>query len=141
MSEPCIILHVEDNDADHVLFLRDLKKLHFTGEYRRVESFAQAQEYLENAARGEAAMHDLVIADSRLGVYSGLDIVRWIKEKAELRNVPLVVYSTAVSPHQAREILAAGAAACLTKPIDSAETLVALEIILGYVDQSRQCRS
>jgi CheY-like chemotaxis protein len=139
MEHQCTILHIEDNDADQILFERDLRKLAFQGQYLRAQSFELAKEMLEGAAADRAsARPDLIVADSKLGLYNGLDIVRWIKDRPALRDIPVVVYSTAISPTQRSEVLHAGAAACLTKPMDSKETLVALDVILSYVD--KRCR-
>jgi CheY-like chemotaxis protein len=131
----CSVLHVEDDDADHVLFQRDLEKLRFTGKYVRVSSFEEAKQYV---SRPDSDAPDLIIADSKLGIYNGLDIVQWAKAQEKLKETPVVVYSAAIAPHQRADVLSAGAAACLTKPIDSRETLTALEIILSYVVQ--RCR-
>ena len=134
MHANCTILHIEDDDADHILFRRDLEKLGFSGDYVRVSSFDLAKKWLTE----EDQAPDLIIADSKLGIYNGLDIVRWAKNDEKLKEAPVVVYSAAIAPHQRTEVLSAGVAACLTKPIDSTETLTSLEIILGYVDQ--RCR-
>lgn len=141
MPESCTILHIEDSEADHVLFQRDLKKLQFTGNYRRVDNFDSAKKLLSGVSQDATQKPDLIVADSRLGVYNGLDIVRWVKARPELRDIPVVVYSSAIAPRQATDVLAAGAAACLTKPMDSAETLVALDIILGHIDPTRRCHT
>jgi CheY-like chemotaxis protein len=77
---------------------------------------------------------NLIIADSKLGIYNGLDIVQWMKAQPALCDIPVVVYSGAISPTQGQAVLEAGAVACLNKPIDSDETLVALQIILNYLD-------
>jgi CheY-like chemotaxis protein len=133
MHQTCTILHVEDSDVDHMLFERDLRKLQFSGRYLRAHSFDEAKRMLVQMGAPEQRPN-LIIADSKMGIYSGLDIVRWVKARAETKEIPVVVYSTAISPTQATQVIEAGAAACLTKPIDSAETLIALEVLLGYVD-------
>lgn len=138
MHNGCTILHIEDDEADHILFKRDLQKLAFSGDYVRVPSFEQARQYLANP---ESKLPSLIIADSKLGIYNGLDIVRWAKGEVKLHDIPVVVYSTAVAPQQKKEVLGAGAAACLTKPIDSRETLTALEMILSYVDSRCQVKA
>jgi len=135
MHGKCTILHIEDDDMDHALFERDLKKLEFTGNYVRVPSFNDAKQYL---TAPEAPRPDLIIADSKLGIYNGVDIVKWVKGTEGLRDTPVVVYSSAISPQQRKDVFDAGAAACLTKPIDSKESLTALDIILSYVDS--RCR-
>src|SRR5436190_18795150 len=75
----CIILHIEDDDLDHALFERDLKRLHFKGKYRRAVSFDDAKQSLTQCLATKAECPDLIIADSKLGIYNGLDIVQWIK--------------------------------------------------------------
>jgi len=134
----CIILHIEDDDLDHALFERDLTKLRFDGHYQRATSFDEAKRSLAQCVATKAECPDLIIADSKLGIYNGLDIVQWVKAQPNLRNIPVVVYSGAISPTQGQAVLEAGAVACLTKPIDSDETLVALQIILNYLDA--RCR-
>jgi CheY-like chemotaxis protein len=137
MPDNCSILHIEDDEWDHILFRRDLTKLQFTGDYQRKESFDQAKQYLEQCIENGSRCPDVIVADSRLGLYNGLDIVKWIKQHEKLREIPVVVYSAGISPRDSAEVLREGAVACLTKPIDSIETLASLKIILGYI--KRRC--
>ena len=130
----CTILHIEDDEADHELFRRDLAKLGFAGQYVRARSFEEAKQLLERGKVSEDKP-DLIVADSKLGAYDGLDVIEWAKKNDRYRETPVVVYSTAIAPRQRAAMIQAGAAACLIKPIDSQETLVALELILSYVDK------
>jgi CheY-like chemotaxis protein len=138
MKNGCTILHIEDDDVDHQLFARDLEKLRFEGRHMRASSFNEAKAVLTRCLAGGADCPDLIIADSKLGIYDGLDIVQWVKAQPRLRDVPVLVYSAAISPTQSQAVLEAGAVACLNKPIASDESLVALQIILNYLD--RRCQ-
>lgn len=130
----CTILHIEDDDADYELFRRDLAKLGFQGNYVRARSFDEAKQLMRHS-EALPAHPNLIIADSKLQAYDGLDVIRWAKQTPDFKDTPVVVYSTAIAPRQRAAMLEEGAAACLIKPIDSVETLAALEMILSYVDK------
>jgi len=95
----CTILHIEDDEADHELFRRDLAKLGFAGQYVRARSFDEAKQFLD-AGHVPDDKPDLIVADSKLGAYDGLDVIEWAKKNDRYRETPVVVYSTAIAPRR-----------------------------------------
>ena len=137
MYEKATMLHIEDDEADHVLFQRDLQRLGFRGRYVRLSSFDEAKDFLASCSHKDGAVPDLIVADSRFGIYTAVDIVRWVKAHHAFRHVPVVVYSAAISPEQRGEVMREGAADCLIKQIDAADNLRMLERILCHLDAGR----
>ena len=66
---------------------------------------------------------DLILADLHLPDMSGEDVLREIQNDAALRQTPIVVVSADATPGRMKRLLAAGAHAYLTKPINVQELL------------------
>ena len=61
---------------------------------------------------------DAVLLDINLGKDDGLDLLAWMRQKPETREIPVIaVTAHALVTEQAR-ILKAGCSACLSKPVD-----------------------
>ncbi|MEO8154421.1 MAG: ATP-binding protein [Rhizobacter sp.] len=89
---------------------------------------------LRVAASGEQALRmarqerpDLMLVDMHLGDMSGFDLAQRLSHDPILRGVPRIVLLADASPDQARTALAAGFAACLTKPLNVAQLLRSID--------------
>jgi two-component system, cell cycle response regulator DivK len=61
---------------------------------------------------------DAVLLDINLGKDNGLDLVAWIREKPETREIPVIGVTAHALVAEQERILEAGCRACLSKPID-----------------------
>jgi CheY-like chemotaxis protein len=61
----------------------------------------------------------------------GEEVLRLLWNDPELRRVPVVVLSADATPGQVRRVLASGASAYLTKPLDLQKVLDTLDGILS----------
>lgn len=64
-----------------------------------------------------ATAPSLVIAELHLKGLSGLDLLERLRQKPETGCVPVVIMTRELTPELERQCLAAGAAACLEKPV------------------------
>jgi len=61
---------------------------------------------------------DAVLLDINLGKDNGLDLVAWIRQKPETRQIPVIGVTAHALVAEQERILEAGCGACLSKPID-----------------------
>jgi PAS domain S-box-containing protein len=114
------ILYIEDNPSNLRLVERVL------AEHTAIRLIAATQGRLGLALAREHHP-DLILADVHLSDMSGEDVVREIKNDAALQHTPIVVVSADATPGRMKRLLAAGARAYLTKPIDVQELLTVIE--------------
>src|SRR6267143_5518503 len=104
------ILVVEDNQLNREL-LRDWLEV----EGYEVWSVADLKTGYEVFAK---RIPDAVLLDINLGKDSGLDLVAWMRQKPEMREIPVIAVTAHALVAEQERILQAGCNACLSKPID-----------------------
>jgi two-component system cell cycle response regulator DivK len=104
------VLVVEDNQLNREL-LRDWLEV----EGCEVWSTADLKTSYEVFAK---RIPDAVLLDINLGKDSGLDLVAWMRQKPETREIPVIAVTAHALVAEQERILQAGCRACLSKPID-----------------------
>jgi two-component system cell cycle response regulator DivK len=104
------ILVVEDNQLNREL-LRDWLEV----EGYEVWSAADLKTSYEVFAK---RVPDAVLLDINLGKDSGLDLVAWMRQKPEMREIPVIAVTAHALVAEQERILQAGCRACLSKPIN-----------------------
>jgi CheY-like chemotaxis protein len=61
---------------------------------------------------------DAVLLDINLGKDNGLDLLVWMRQKPEARDIPVIAVTAHALVAEQQGILKAGCRACLPKPID-----------------------
>ena len=61
---------------------------------------------------------DVVLLDINLGKDDGLDLLAWMRQKSETREIPVIAVTAHTLVAEQQRILNAGCRACLSKPID-----------------------
>ena len=61
---------------------------------------------------------DAVLLDINLGAEDGLDLAAWMRQKPELREIPVIAVTAHALVSEQERILRAGCKACLSKPIN-----------------------
>ncbi|HVS68723.1 MAG TPA: ATP-binding protein [Mycobacteriales bacterium] len=112
----CTVLQVEDNPANVKLIERALSRL---GDVR-VMTATSGRDALE-IARSTAI--SLVLLDVHLPDLTGEQVLRAMRDHPATAEVPIVVVSADATEGQISRLLAAGATAYLTKPIEISELL------------------
>src|SRR5437868_3764581 len=104
------ILVVEDNQLNREL-LRDWLEV----EGYEVWCAADLKESYEVFSK---RLPDAVLLDINLGKDDGLDLLAWILQKPETRDIPVIAVTAHALMAEQEQILKAGCRACLAKPID-----------------------
>jgi two-component system cell cycle response regulator DivK len=61
---------------------------------------------------------DAVLLDINLGKDEGLALLAWMRQKSEMRDIPVIAVTAHAMAAERETILNAGCCACLPKPID-----------------------
>ena len=88
----------------------------------------EAERASEALARLEVFHPDIVVLDVVLPDLSGFDVCREIRRAGH--RMPVIILSADAMPHQVERLLAAGAQAYLTKPIDVKKFLDIVDSVL-----------
>jgi PAS domain S-box-containing protein len=117
------VLYIEDNVSNQRLMERVCAQRPGV----RLVGAANGQTGLD-LARAEAP--DLILLDLHLPDINGDEVLRRLWEDLRTRTIPVAVLSADANPAQARRLLAAGASAYLTKPLNISQVLKLLDDML-----------
>src|SRR5579859_3659605 len=106
---PCILI-VEDNQLNREL-LRDWLEV----EGYDVWSAVDLKDSYEAISK---RLPDAVLLDINLGKDNGLDLLAWMRQKPEAREIPVIAVTAHALVAEQEQVLKAGCRACLAKPID-----------------------
>jgi signal transduction histidine kinase/class 3 adenylate cyclase len=127
-----LILMVDDNhDLRH--YVASILK---EQEYRTIlarngaEGFQLAQKY----------QPDLIVADLMMPLVSGLDMIRMIRESAELKGIPIILLTAKVDEDTRVEGVEQGADAYLGKPFNDRELLALVHNLLALKENERRIK-
>ncbi len=121
-GNPIIILLVEDDPAHAEIVRRNLADFRVANRIIHVEDGQAALDYLfRQAAYTDPQANprpDLILLDLRLPKVDGLEVLRRIKEDAELKRIPTVVLTTSAAETDMVQAYENGAGSYLVKPVD-----------------------
>jgi len=104
---------VDDDEDDRDLFREALAEVAPDIDLVLAEDAADALQKLKTQAHG---IPDLLFLDVNLPIMSGWECLSSIKMSKELRDIPVIMYSTSSRPHEERMADELGALCFITKP-------------------------
>lgn len=114
------ILLVEDNEDDVIFMKRAFKQAEWADALKVVNDGQEAIDYLEGSGSfGDRKTHPapcLVLLDLKLPRKGGLEVLRWIREKPELRALVVLILTTSRERNDLEKAYTLGANAFLVKP-------------------------
>lgn len=125
------ILLIEDNPGDIVLVQEALKELEFDVCLGVVSNSDDAMDYLTKRGNyPDAPDPDLVILDINLPRKNGLDFLRDLKHREDLRDIPVVVFTTSRSNKDILKTYSLGGVCLITKPLGFYEFMESVRSII-----------
>ncbi|QDU69373.1 response regulator [Engelhardtia mirabilis] len=118
-NRPVHFLLVEDEDAHAELLVRGMERERIHNLVTRVRDGEAALEALRDAAaKGSAALPDVVLLDIHLPKVDGLEVLRVIRESEELSHLPVVMLTASNSAQDRERALELNVSSYLQKPLE-----------------------
>ncbi|MBO1330405.1 response regulator [Streptomyces sp. VRA16 Mangrove soil] len=108
------VLLVEDDLAD-ALLIQDALAQHST---RNLTQVADGIEALEHLRSPDTPLPDLIVLDLNMPRMNGRELLRILKDDADLRAIPVVVLTTSAAPDDVTDAYHQHANAYVTKPVN-----------------------
>ena len=89
MTEFSNILIAEDDAADYLFFAEALEKISGSYNLSHAKNGLECMAFLKNGAKP-----DLIFLDLNMPGYNGLYCLKFIKDKEDLADIPVIIYST-----------------------------------------------
>jgi CheY-like chemotaxis protein len=111
------ILLVEDSDNDIELLTEAISEEEFADDVIVVKNGQQALDFLSGGGvRREPGNPILVMLDLKLPQVHGLEVLRRVKSDPQLKNIPIVVFTSSHEESDLQKSYALGANAYVVKP-------------------------
>jgi CheY-like chemotaxis protein len=131
-GEAITILLVEDDAAHAEIVRRNLEQSRLANHLIHVGDGQEALDYLHRTDKyPDAVRPGLVLLDLRLPKVDGLEVLREIKQDADLASIPVVVLTTSAAEFDVAQAYAHRANSYVVKPVDFGQ-FVDLMKTLGY---------
>lgn len=120
MTKEVVIL-IADDDAGHARLIQ--KNLQRAGLHNPAEWFENGQDILDflfqrgDRVRSKDAFY-LLLLDIRMPKVDGIEVLRQIKNDAELRKIPVLMLTTTDDPREVERCHALGCNNYVVKPVD-----------------------
>jgi chemotaxis family two-component system response regulator Rcp1 len=122
------VLLVEDNDGDVLLVRRALRAIDTTVQLHVVTDGNAALEFV----RRGSPLPDLIILDLNLPRMSGNEVLGELKDDPELREIPVVVFSSSGNSRDVQSAYRGHASSYIQKPQDVDEFFAAVAGLVRY---------
>ncbi len=118
------VLYVEDNLANLNLVQRVMER-------RSEVEIMPAMQGRLGIELARQHQPELILLDLHLPDVSGDEVLQSLRDDASTASIPVVIVSADATPGQVQRLMAAGASAYLTKPLDIRELLRVVDVLLG----------
>lgn len=122
MADKQVIVLAEDSETDVQLIERALKLAHITNPLVTVRDGTEAIAYLasagQNSQRAKFLMPHLLLLDTYMPVKNGFEVLAWVRQQPELRNLPVVMLTASNRIADVNQAYRLGANSFFVKPYD-----------------------
>ncbi|MFO1487648.1 MAG: response regulator [Verrucomicrobiota bacterium] len=137
MSE-VVILIAEDDDGHARLVEKNLRR---AGLHNPIQRFANGQAILDFLFKRGAPQRGsdtpyLLLLDIRMPQVDGVEVLRQVKQDAELRKIPVIMLTTTDDPREVERCHAIGCSSYIVKPVNYekfAEAITNLGLYIALV--------
>jgi CheY-like chemotaxis protein len=120
MRRELVILIAEDDPGHARLIEKNLTRGGLNNEIKRFDNGQAVLDFLfcRGPAQRAAESAYLLLLDIRMPQVDGVEVLRQIKQDAELRKVPVIMLTTTDDPREVERCHAIGCSSYLVKPVD-----------------------
>jgi CheY-like chemotaxis protein len=130
------IMLIEDEQTDVILIRRAFEKAGVENPIQYVSDGDKALAWLEGIGeykdRTAYPLPAFILLDLKLPGMGGLQLLKWIRTKQDLRLIPLVVLTNSSEEANVKAAYEAGANSYLLKPADRNEVYRVIDLIQKY---------
>jgi CheY-like chemotaxis protein len=124
--KPVQILLVEDNEGDVVLTKETFNDLKLTNVVTVVKDGEEAMRFLSALTADSENKPGLILLDINLPKIDGKELLVFLKDKAVLRKIPVIVLTTSSSQKDMDECKTEQVLDYIIKPLDTTKFITAL---------------
>lgn len=124
------ILLAEDDDDDSFLFKYALEDLSLAFELTIVHNGEELLELLNNKNR---PLPNSLFLDLNMPRKNGMECLSEIKNNERLKHIPVIIFSTSISPEIVNQLYKNGAQYCIRKPQDVAQLKIVIYLALTLI--------
>lgn len=139
-SKPLLILHVEDDENDAILFQKACEKAGLPALTYRVDSADAAKAYLFGEGvytdRVSYPFPQIIVLDLKMPRMDGFEFLKWLRHTEAFASLPVLVFTASISRDDKSRALAEGASSFFVKPA-SFEALVKMVEGFGLPNDGR----
>ena len=110
---PFTILLVEDDPDDRMIIDEAFMEIDYQAEVKKFIGSKGLLKYLEQVE--PSLFPNLIVLDNNLPEMDAHEVLSRLKQNPSYKQIPVVVYTTSLSPARKEQLLAAGAYACFEK--------------------------
>jgi len=137
--KPLLILHVEDDENDAILFRKACERAGLPAETFRVDAADHARTYLLGEGiygdRVRYPIPQIIVLDMKMPRMDGFEFLRWLRQEERFSAIPVLVFTASISREDKSRALAEGASSFFVKP-SSFDALVKLVAGFGQPSDS-----
>jgi CheY-like chemotaxis protein len=139
-AKPLLILHVEDDENDAILFQKACERAGLPAQTFRVEAADIAKSYLLGegayADRVQYPLPQIVVLDLKMPRMNGFEFLNWIRHDERFAGIPVLVFTASISREDKSRAMAEGASSFFIKP-SSFDALVQMVAGFGVPNEGR----
>ena len=118
------ILLVEDNEGDVILTLDAFEESEIKTKISVAKNGKDALDFLfKRESFKDVEKPDLVLLDLNIPIFSGLEVLKEVKQHPILKKIPIIILTTSSNPIEINKANEYQANSFVTKPIDMTEIL------------------
>jgi CheY-like chemotaxis protein len=115
-----ILLHVEDDEDDALLFAKACERAALSAQLHRVRDGEEARDYLLGQAgftdRLKHPLPQVMVLDLKLPRMNGFEFLKWLRAQEGFAALPVLVFTSSLSREDKARALAEGASSYFVKP-------------------------
>lgn len=124
------LILMEDSEADARLFELAFRSLQTSLQLVHCRDGGALLEYVQNTSQSDIA---LIVLDLNAPGMSGIDVLRHLRGRMEVRSVPILIFTNSQHPDDRARCFETGASAFFTKPMDIDEYDRSVRSFLQYI--------
>lgn len=120
MTKEVVILIAEDDDGHARLIEKNLSRAGLHNPIKRFHNGQQILDFLQRHDSGQDGFPDaayLLLLDIRMPQVDGVEVLRRIKEDADLRKMPVIMLTTTDDPREVERCHRLGCSTYIVKPV------------------------